>query len=170
VFPCSFVSRSSAPLSRSPRHLVRLARASSKASAAEYYDAVVTTLCQSAGRITAQRRRHRAIACVGQAFQHRRKTPGGVRKAMQAQFRLRDMRNPLHWLERCSASSPPLGAGPARRDAREIGRGAAPRRMLEIQSGAPEIYRPARRPFFLLARVLIHRACRVRLPQPLAIP
>ena len=37
--------------------------------------------------------------------------------------------------------------------------------------GLPEIYRRVRRPALLLARVLINRACCVRLPQgPLAIP
>jgi hypothetical protein len=37
-----------------------------------------------------------------------------------------------------------------------------PSQMLEIQSGAPEIYIRVRRPALLLARVLINRACRVR--------
>jgi hypothetical protein len=36
---------------------------------------------------------------------------------------------------------------------------AWPCRMLEIQSGVPEIYRRARRPALLLGRVLINGAC-----------
>jgi hypothetical protein len=59
----------------------------------------------------------------------------------------------------------------ARRDEHGDRRGAILRRILEIQSGALEIYRRERRPALLLARVLINRACRVRLPQdPLTIP
>jgi hypothetical protein len=42
-------------------------------------------------------------------------------------------------------------AGLARRDAPGDRRGAAPRRMLEIQIGAPEIYRPVRLQTLLLA-------------------
>jgi hypothetical protein len=54
-----------------------------------------------------------------------------------------------------SVSVSPGGAGPARRVAHGDLRGAAPRRMLEIQSGVPEIYRRVRRPALLLARVPI---------------
>ena len=39
-----------------------------------------------------------------------------------------------------SVSVSPGGAGPARRDAQGDRRGAVPRRMLEIQTGAPQIY------------------------------
>jgi hypothetical protein len=45
-------------------------------------------------------------------------------------------------------------AGPARGGELGNRRGAAPRSMLEIQSALPEIYRRARRPALLLARVL----------------